>query len=581
MVESLRKSGRFGFDTETGGLSPLTAELRLMQFAPDSERAFLIDCRDFPSLSENESLQPVRELLEDPSVRKIGHNLKFDCKFVKHHLGCDINGLFDTMLGSKIEGCGNPALQHNLAAAMERYLGIEVDKTEQRSDWTVDVLSENQVAYAAKDVCVLHDLEDAIIKRLQRLDLMGVANLENSIVMAMAQVELNGFLLDAPMWRQQLRSVEGQAKKAASELQSVLGSGNRQTGLFGNLEIDLSSQAQVAQSLLGLGVPVPLTEKGNYTTNKDLLEPLRYEYPAVETLQTWRALNKQITSYGENILELINPETGRIHADFNQLRAPSGRMGCNNPNLQNVPKENEYRNCFKATEGNTLVIADFSQIELRVMAEYAEDKGMIASFKSGGDYHTSTAMKVFGVENAEDVTVEQRTFAKRVNFGIGYGIGPGKLARMCDMTKEQAEDLLKQYFTALSGLDKWLKVQKYRGVAQGYVRTKSNRRVKFKDFDRRDRGETGQIERLSCNIPIQGTAADIFKRALCLIHDAFKGTSGKLVNLVHDEFVAECRIDEAELIAKKMEDCMAQAGEEYVKLVPVTADAKISTIWGK
>jgi DNA polymerase I len=578
MVESLRTRSSFGFDTETTDLDPFKGELRLMQFSPDPDKAFLIDKRDFENSPD--ALAPVCDLLSDPAVEKIGHNLKFDAKFVKHHLGCDLEGVWDTMLGSQIEGCGEPGIRHGLGFATERILGIEVDKSEQRSDWGANELSERQVEYAARDVGVLHELQNKLLKRLMSKHLMGVVQLENDIVMAMAQIELNGFFLDASMWRQQLRHVEKQIKKEANTLQDMLSAGVRQMGLFGRLEIDLGSSQQVADALLGLGVPVPQTDLGNYTTQETNIEPLKYKYPVVEQLLEWRGLYTQLTSYGENILDLISLLTGRLHADFRQIKAPSGRMGCSNPNLQQVPGAPEYRRCFRAPEGKKLIIADFSQIELRVMAEFSQDPAMIRAFHSGGDYHSATAMEVYKLSDPSQVSAEQRTFAKRLNFGIGYGMGPGRFARMNGCSYEDAEAFIKAYFDALRGLDKWLKKQAYSSVRKRQAETLSGRKAKL-TFDERDNASRSGAERQGKNIPIQGTAADIFKRALYLQHTALKGTSGKIVNLVHDEFDIEADASDADVVAAKVEECMARAGREYITSVPITAEVKIQDEWSK
>ncbi|MFN6965244.1 MAG: DNA polymerase [Pyrinomonadaceae bacterium] len=587
MVRDLRSRRSIGFDTETGGFDPYHNELRLLQFSPSPDKAYVVDLRDFKRPGSNDKLRAVRDLLADPEIEKIGHNLKFDAKFVKHHLGVDLGGIYDTFICSQIVSCGQKydnngnKLRHGLGVVAERLLGREIDKTEQRSDWTVDELSDSQIEYAARDVTVLHELRDVLDRKLSARHLQTVARLENDIVMAMAQLELNGFYLDASRWRQQLRTVERKIAREAAELQTMLSGGNRQMGLFGAIEIDLGSVQQVAECLKGLGVPVPKTETGRDTTKEDQLEPFRHQFPVVDKLMEWRGLSKQLTSYGENILDLINPATGRIHADFGQIEAGSGRMRCGNPNLQNVPAGDEYRSCFGAQgDDRTLVIADYSQIELRVMAELSEDAAMIRSFNSGYDYHTATAMEVFGLTSPDEVSAEQRTFAKRINFGIGYGMGPGRFARMTGMTFDASKAFFETFFSKLSGLDGWLKSQRYTGLKLRYVKTLSGRTVDLR-FDRRDEGQRKAAERLATNIPVQGSAADIFKRGLKLTHDAFRGTSARIVNLVHDEVVVECDKSEAEDIKVRLETALRAAGEEYVRLVPIKVDAKLTEVWAK
>jgi DNA polymerase-1 len=391
--------------------------------------------------------------------------------------------------------------------------------------------------------------------------------------MPIAEMELNGFYLDEGRWREQLDRVRVAQEKAADELQDMLSAGVAQATLFGRAEINLDSQQQVTDALLNLGVPVP------DTTRAWQLQPLAEKYPVVAKLLEYRGVAKSLSSFGENILEFIEPKTGRIHADFRQIGAPTGRFSCSNPNLQQIPHEQQYRRCFKAPEGRKLVIADYSQIELRILADFSGDQNFIKAFVSGEDFHSTTASQVFGVAPT-DVTAEQRSFAKRLNFGVVYGIGASRFGLMTGLSQNDAENTMRKYFGTYRGLDSYLRQSGTDVITKRVARTASNRMLRLR-FDETDRQQVASARRYGVNMPIQGTSADILKRALRLLHESLRGTTGKLVNIVHDEVIVECDAAEAELIADKLDKSMCRAGEEYVKSVPVKVDVHVADEWAK
>jgi DNA polymerase-1 len=286
-----------------------------------------------------------------------------------------------------------------------------------------------------------------------------------------------------------------------------------------------------------------------------------------------------MSSFGENILEFIEPQTGRIHADFRQIGAPTGRFSCSKPNLQQIPHEKEYRGCFVAPTGKRLVIADYSQIELRILAHFSEDRNFIEAFESGQDFHSATAAQVFGI-TSDDVTPDQRSFAKRLNFGVVYGIGASRFAMMTGLSQTEAENTLRKYFATYPRMDEWLRMQSNNVVTQRQTRTASGRLAKF-NFDENDRASLAAALRYAKNMPIQGTSADILKRALRLLHNDLRGTSGKLVNIVHDEIIVECDVSDADSTAKLLESAMLRAGREFVSRVPVKIDVHIADEWTK
>jgi DNA polymerase-1 len=286
-----------------------------------------------------------------------------------------------------------------------------------------------------------------------------------------------------------------------------------------------------------------------------------------------------MTSYGENILEEISPVTGRVHADFRQIGAPTGRFSCSNPNIQQVPHAIEYRRCFRAPEGRKLIIADYSQIELRILADFSGDKGFIEAFRSGADLHRVTAAQVFGV-GLDQVSSEQRTFAKRLNFGVVYGIGAQRFAMLTGMSQTEAESVLRRYFATYPQLDQFLRDVANRAVRERSVRTASGRLVKF-NFDPADKQAVSGAQRNGKNAPIQGTSADILKRALRLLHDRLRGTGARIVNIVHDEVVVEADAPNAEDTVKIVDEALTAAGEEYVSAVPVKVEVEVADEWVK
>src|SRR6266850_4309508 len=426
-----------GLDTETTELDPYLGRLRLVQLA-SADNVYIVDLNAFhdDDFSKSEALEPLRQLLAAPRPIKIAHNAKFDAKFIKHNFGVDLGGLFDTLLASQIVSAGDIEERHGLNAIAARYLNEEVDKTERLSNWELE-LSEAQLQYAARDAAVLIPLREKLIDRIKSLGLIQSAQLEFECVMPVVDIELTGFFMNKERWLEQLAIVETRRGELANELQEMLGEGVAQASLFGppRANINLDSQQQVTEALNRMGIPLP------DSTRNWKLQPLAVQYPVVAKLLEYRTMQKALTSYGQNMIEYINPKTGRLHADFRQIGAPTGRFACTNPNIQQVPHAPEYRRCFTGfPEGRRLVIADYSQIELRILAEFSNDHGFIEAFNSGADLHRVTAAQVFGV-SLDPVTKDQRDFAKRLNFGVVYGIGAQRFSMMTGLSVTEAEDV--------------------------------------------------------------------------------------------------------------------------------------------
>lgn len=575
-VEALAAHQAIGLDTETTELDPYTSRLRLIQLAaPDGVHIIDVDAFANGNLAQSDGLATLRALLGAPRPIKIAHNAKFDAKFIKYNLGADLGGLFDTLLASQLISAGDIEERHGLETVAARYLNESVDKSERLSNWNFE-LSEAQLEYAARDAAILLPLREKLIERLKTGSLVKCAQLEFECVPSVVDIELAGFYMHKDRWLRQLALVEKRRAQLAEELQEVLAEESAQGSLFGpqRADINLDSHQQLTQALERLGIPVP------DSTRNWKLQPLAVQYPVIATLLEYRTVQKALTSYGQNMIDLINPVTGRLHADFRQIGAPTGRFSCTNPNIQQVPHAVEYRRCFSGhPEGKKLVIADYSQIELRILAEFSGDTGFINAFNSGADLHRVTAAQVFNVA-ADQVTPDQRSFAKGLNFGVVYGIGAQRFALMTGLTVTQAEDVLRRYFATYRQLDSYLREAANRAVRERQARTASGRLVRFR-FDEEDHQQISMTKRNGKNTPIQGTSADILKRALRLLRDELLETSAKVVNIIHDEIVVEVDADEAEEVARRVERAMCVAGEEYLKTVPVKVETEIACEWVK
>jgi DNA polymerase I-like protein with 3'-5' exonuclease and polymerase domains len=576
-IETLTSQPVVGLDTETTELDPYTSRLRLIQLAaPD--RVYVIDFDHFAETDtrKSEALEPLRRLLAAPRPIKIAHNAKFDAKFIKHNLGVDLGGLFDTLLASQLVGAGDIEERHGLETVAGRYLNELVDKSERLSNWNLE-LTEAQLEYAARDAAILLPLREKLIERLKAESLVRVAQLEFECVMPVVDIELAGFFMHKDRWLEQLGIVEKRREELAEQLQQVLAEESSQGSLFGGPQredINLDSQQQLTRALNRLGIPVP------ESTRNWKLQPLAAQYPVIATLLDYRTVQKALTSYGTNMIDMINPVTRRLHADFRQIGAPTGRFACTNPNIQQVPHAVEYRRCFSGyPEGRKLIIADYSQIELRILAEFSGDRGFMEAFNTGADLHRVTASQVFNT-TLDQVTKEQRDFAKRLNFGVVYGIGAQRFALMTGLSVSEAENVLRRYFGTYRELDTYLREAANRAVSERQARTGSGRLVRFR-YDENDRQQVSMTQRNGKNTPIQGTSADILKRALRLLKDELAGTNAQIVNIIHDEVVVEADAGDAQEVAAKVERIMCAAGQEYLKTVPVKVETEIADEWVK
>ncbi|HKP13271.1 MAG TPA: DNA polymerase [Blastocatellia bacterium] len=566
-LKAISKFSTLGADTETTGLDPFRSRVRLLQIATP-EHAFVFDLFAYPALGD----APLRELFASPNATKIFHNAKFDLKMLLHHFGLEVRGSFDTLLASQLIAAGRSEERHSLAVVVERYLDQRVDKSMQMSDWS-GPLNPLQVEYAAKDAALMLPLHEAITERLAELDLTEAARLEMDCVLPIAAMELTGMAIDVKCWRGLVTNLERAHDALSVELRRELSAGIPQLTLFDEPPaINVDSPAQVTEALARMGIKVEGTRSWQ-------LEPLAKEHTAVARLLEYRSVQKLLSSYGLAILDHVRKEDGRIHADFQQIGATGGRMACAKPNLQQVPNTPEYRSCFRAPAGRKLVIADYSQIELRILADWSQDTALVKALLSGEDLHCVTASQMFGIP-LEQVTKAQRAAAKQLNYGIMYGLGAPGLAARIDCAQEEAEGLIRKYFAAYSGVAAFLREAADRAVKERENRTRSKRLITF-SFDANERAQVAATQRLGKNSIIQGTSADIIKRAMALIYDALKPFDAQIVNCVHDEIVIEVAEAQAADIAALLEHQMIAAAREFISSVPVTVDAIVSDAWLK
>ena len=537
-------------DTETTGLEPLQgAKLRLLQIAPLGAPAFIFD---FFKLNNTEKAI-LGKVLQNSSSVKIFHNAKFDLKFL-HVNGIEISkNIFDTMLAELVILSGSAKTGYSLQDIAAKYLGIELDKTSQKSDWSGRI-STQQLKYAATDVSILPRIYKAQQEELERLHLYDTAMLENQVVIHTYKMELHGMYMNNTAVLSLLIDLEEEKAEAETVLRSMLP----------NVK-NFNSSSQVLKALHALGLNVK-------STASDILKPHQANYEAVQKLLEYRTINKRCSLF-EGLQKEINPHTKRIHAHYKQNMTSSGRYSCTAPNLQGIPHQNKFRSCFQASQDNVFIIADYSQIELRIIAEMTNDKTMIDAFNNNEDIHRKTAALING-KTIEEVTKEERQSAKAMNFGLVYGMGYkgfqayAKSGYGVDLAIEEVKSIVDKFFGTYRGLTDRINILCVSRALE--ERTIGNRRRMWEQLP-------PITER--ANAGVQGTGADILKRALVLINDNLLNDNIKLVCTVHDEIVLEVPKNEANTISKTLKKLMEEAGAFYIKKVPIIADVSIGANW--
>ncbi|HXM54687.1 MAG TPA: bifunctional 3'-5' exonuclease/DNA polymerase [Candidatus Dormibacteraeota bacterium] len=549
-----------GLDTEGTGLDPFTSRLRLVQLAAH-DRVYVVDAFRLDA----RTLQPAL----DHARRLVGHNLKFDYRMLMAaglRLPADIGRrTSDTMLAGLLLGAGIRGERYRLGDLTQRYLGIELDKTEQVSDWAGN-LTDEQLLYAARDAAVLLPLRARLRDELERAELGRVAAIESRTLPAMAWLEQTGAPLERTAWLALAEIAEERRRGLERELDALAPPDMPTLPLDGLDEVSArwSSPAQVLKVLEGRGVTLPNTRDETLREHHD-------DDPLIPVLLEHRDAAKRCGAFGREFLRHVHPVTGRVHVDYFQAGTAAGRMSARNPNLQQMPRDPAYRACVRAPEGRVLVKADYAAIEMRVAAEIANDQRLIEAFDSGADVHRLTAASIMGRPQSE-ITKADRQAGKAAGFGLLFGMGAprlrsyAKFAYGVEMTDEEAVAYRERFFEMYVGLRRW-----HRSQPEGVVETRTL-------AGRRRLGIENRTEKL--NSPVQGSAADGLKLALGLLHETRDEVpSAAPILAVHDEIVLECDRQDAERAREWLERCMREGMGELLKRVPVEVEGQIGRDW--
>jgi DNA polymerase I-like protein with 3'-5' exonuclease and polymerase domains len=591
-VGHLLRFDRLGFDTETyhsrdkriKAFDPTNgARMRLSQWATPEGKAFIFD---------HFSVSKTYLYMMFPNVfTVVGQNLKFDLKFLMYELGLDQFGdIFDCMIAGQLLSKGSVAgddfLSVSLDALAERELGVNLPKDEQKSDWWMPNLSDRQIEYAATDPLICLAIMDSQVPKLVDSGQVRIAETEFRAIAPVGDIELNGIELDAVAWMNQYHKTEKKIEKVKEELWASLGV--QKTLFAGAPQFNLNSGPEMIKIFEDNGLPVPINPKTNRKAlDGKLLTPYEEDYPIISKYKEYKGLSKDLTSYGPSWVDMINPQDKRIHANFRLMGAPTGRMSCSGPNIQQIPKEDEYRNCIKAADGWLIVGYDYSQMELRILAEYCRDENFLKAFDLGYDLHRYTASLIFKIA-MDAVTGKQRGIAKNLNFGIVYGIGVLKFSVDAKIPLAEAKAIMDFYLhQAYPGMSKWLDEQAWQVLRSMTAETMTGRKCEFKlygemtDDERKQR--MAKIQRNAKNMPIQGTSVDITKRALALVFDAIrpyrKGI--RMIHVIHDEILLEALPAYVNKAKEILETCMLRAEREYLKRVPSVVDGSVTLVWTK
>ncbi len=570
----LSKRDVLAVDTEGTSLDPYSNKLLLIQVGiPD--KAFIFDGRKIKDFS------PLREILEDARKLKLTQNGKFDYEVLKTSLGIRMKNIYDTMLAEGLlnAGLGTVNSLSSLRALAGKYIGVDLKKDIRETFAAGGRITKDQLSYGALDVLVLFPIFEKQLKEIKKNSLTRVAKLEFAVLPVVGDMELRGSFVDVERWRKSLKEFKAKRDELAHKIQDEirpLYSGN-QTDLFGNMRdaINLNSQKQLMELFndkLGLSLP---------STGVGVLQ--KTNHPVAQMLLEYRGFEKLLSAFGETLLSKINKHTGRMHPDFFQLGAATGRFSCSNPNLQQIPRDATFRSCFTKTPGNKLVNADYSQAELRILADYSKDPAFLKAYKEGADLHTLTASQMYNVP-FDKVTKDMRQATKTINFGLMYGRGAMSIGAQIGISAEEAKKLLGKYFDTYAGVKRWLDATAKEAIDRGYAETRLGRKRWFTIPDKSSveyTKELGSIARAAKNHPIQGTSADMTKLALIYINERFEkeGIKGGIVHTVHDEIVSEVAEDQAKEAAKIQQEEMVRAGETLLKNVPVVADVVVSDVW--
>ncbi len=583
LVAQLNTAQAITFDVETTGTDQMSCDLVGIALAIDGESGYYIPTGHLEGaqLPLQTVIAALRPALTNPNIPKYAHNATYDLVVMRRY-GIDVSPIaFDTMLAEWVKDPLSRFL--GLKALVRDRLGIHMTDISEligkgAKQITMDKVPIASVApYAAADAALTHRLVDTLSESLrqnQSLDLYY--SLEVPLIPVIADMEQAGVMLDIPF----LREMSGRLARQLDALEKEIFDHSGGYGAF-----NINSPKQLNDVLFGkLGLSVEGLKKTThgYSTDVVTLEALRNAHPIVPLILEYRELAKLKSTYVDALPELINPYTGRVHTSYNQTGTSTGRFSSSNPNLQNIPIRTEIgrevRRAFIAPSGYSLLSVDYSQVELRVMAHISEDETLIEAFRQGLDIHRATAAAVYGIK-PEEVTYEQRSFAKRVNFGLMYGMGAFRLARDSELTLAEAESFINTYFRRFPRVRDYIERTKEQARQQGYVETIFGRRRYFPMLQKGDKGQTALAEeRAAINMPIQGTAADILKRAMIALHAELRQhqPDARMILQVHDELVLEVPEDALLDTCRRVVRIMESAAELKA---PLRANAQAGPNW--
>ncbi|MDU1945771.1 MAG: DNA polymerase I, partial [Haemophilus parainfluenzae] len=561
-VEKLKQAKLFALDTETDNLDYMAANLVGISFALENgEAAYLplqLDYLGAPkTLEKTTALALLKPILKNPAIQKVGQNFKYDLTIFARN-GIDVQGVaFDTMLESYVL---NSTGRHNMDDLAKRYLGHQTISFEEIAGKGKNQLTFNQIPlekaaeYAAEDADVTMKLQQVLWEKLSKEPTLEklFKEMELPLLGVLSRMERRGVLIDSD-------ALFLQSNEIANRLSEL----EEQAYVLAGQPFNLASTKQLQEILFDkLGLPViQKTPKGAPSTNEEVLEELAFSHELPKVLVEHRGLSKLKSTYTDKLPQMVNPQTGRVHTSYHQAVTATGRLSSSDPNLQNIPIRNEegrrIRQAFIAREGFTVVAADYSQIELRIMAHLSQDQGLINAFTQGKDIHRSTAAEIFGV-SLDEVTSEQRRNAKAINFGLIYGMSAFGLSRQLGIGRADAQSYMDLYFKRYPGVQTFMHDIREKAKAQGYVETLFGRRLYLPDINSSNGMRRKAAERVAINAPMQGTAADIIKRAMIQLDQKLQNDPDiAMIMQVHDELVFEVRSEKvafySELIKTQME----------------------------
>ncbi|MDA8898155.1 DNA polymerase I [Porticoccaceae bacterium] len=573
-LQKLQNSQLMAVDTETTSLNYMVADLVGISLAVEAgEAAYIPFGHDYlgapQQLPREMVLEAIKPILEDPQIKKVGQNLKYDTSVLAQH-GIDLKGIaYDTMLESYV--INSVATRHDMDSLAQHYLDVETTSFTEIAGKGASQLTFNQIAleqagpYAAEDADITLRLHQALWPQVKaELPLKTLfEEIELPLIKVLSRIERTGALVDDTLLFQQ-----------SQELAERLAELETQAWELAGQQFNLASPKQLAEILFTkLEIPVlKKTAKGAPSTKEEVLQELALDYPLPKVLLEHRGLAKLKSTYTDKLPVMINPTTRRIHTSYHQAGTATGRLSSSDPNLQNIPirtaEGRRVRQAFIAPEGHRLIAADYSQIELRIMAHLSGDQNLLKAFEQGQDVHRATAAEVFGV-NLAQVTIDQRRSAKAINFGLIYGMSAFGLAKQLNIGRKQAAEYIELYFQRYPGVQDYMNQVRHSAAEKGYVETHFGRRLYLPEINSRNGMRRQAAERTAINAPMQGTAADIIKLAMINVDNWLRNQKlkSRMIMQVHDELVLEVPESEHRQVIIGIKECMENAASLQVKLV--------------